>query len=150
MTRRLAAFLGAVALTFSLAACQDETPFSNSAETPEQPQLQPTNFQQTFGNLIAALNNINVQIDRLNALNDLTIGDITLVNVEDVLNNSLNQNNVEILNRALNRNNVEILNLRNVLNDNTVIVEVLEAADIAITDVIAINVLSGDVTIFHQ
>ena len=44
--------------------------------------------QVTFGNLIAALNNINVEINNLQALNDLTITDVRLVNVEDVLNDN--------------------------------------------------------------
>jgi hypothetical protein len=103
--------------------------------------------QGTFGNLIAALNNIAVEIDELNALNDLEIGDITLVNVEDVLNG----NNVEALNNALNRNQTEILRLTDVLNNNTVLTDFLNNADIAITDVIAIDVLSGgDVVVFAQ
>ena len=107
--------------------------------------------QANQGNLISALNNIAVQIDRLNALNDLTIGDVTVVNVEDVLNNnnvlnnSLNRNDVDVnvlrdfLNNSLNNNNVEII--KNALNNN----------DVAISDVVAINVLSGgDVVVFAQ
>lgn len=103
--------------------------------------------QATFGNLIAALNNIAVEIDELNALNDLTIEDVQVVNVEDVLNG----NRVNALNNALNRNNVEILNLRNVLNNNEIIKNVLNNNNIALDDVVAIDVLSGgDVVVFHQ
>ena len=109
--------------------------------------------QATFGNLIAALNNITVAIGELNALNDLTVQDVQLVDVDNVLN----KNNVSALNNALNRNNVEILNLRNVLNDNEVIKNalnnwnVLNNPDIAITDVVAIDVLSGgDVIVFYR
>lgn len=102
--------------------------------------------QATFGNLIAALNNVNVEINNLEALNNLTIQDVRVVNVEDVLNgnnvNALNNNEVDIailqdfLNNSLNNNNVEILN--NALNNNVVL-----------SDVVAIDVLSGgDIVVF--
>ena len=105
--------------------------------------------QATFGNLIAALNNVNVEINNLEALNNLTIQDVRVVNVENVLNgnnvNALNNNDVDVailqdfLNNSLNNNNVEILN--NALNNNNV----------AITDVVAIDVLSGgDIVVFVQ
>jgi hypothetical protein len=112
---------------------------------------QPDNRQATFGNLIAALNNINVQIDRLNILSNLTADEIRIVNVENVLSG----NNIQALNNALNNNDVDVL--RDFLNDNECSVvavcnslnNVLNNADIAITDVIAINVLSGgDVVVF--
>lgn len=103
--------------------------------------------QASVGNLIAALNNIAVEIENLQALNDLTVRDVRVVNVEDVLNN----NNVEAFNNALNRNNVEILNLRNVLNNNEVLKNALNNNDVAIGQVVAIDVLSGgDVIVFAQ
>jgi hypothetical protein len=103
--------------------------------------------QATVGNLIAALNNIAVQITNLEALNNLTVEDVRVVNVEDVLND----NNVEAFNNALNRNNVEIITLRNTLNNNEIIKNVLNNNNIAITDVVAIDVLSGgDVVVFSQ
>lgn len=105
--------------------------------------------QASVGNLIAALNNIAVEIENLQALNDLTVQDVRVVNVENVLNN----NNVEAFNNALNRNNVEILNLRNVLNNNEVIKNALNnnKVPIAIGQVVAIDVLSGgDVIVFFD
>ncbi|MBW4488580.1 MAG: hypothetical protein KME12_12395 [Trichocoleus desertorum ATA4-8-CV12] len=103
--------------------------------------------QATAGNLIAALNNIAVEITNLKALNNLTVEHVRVVNVEDVLNG----NNVNALNNALNRNNVEILNLQNVLNDNEIIKNVLNNNNVALTDVVAIDVLSGgDVVVFSQ
>nr|WP_290221308.1 hypothetical protein [Trichocoleus desertorum] len=103
--------------------------------------------QATVGNLVAALNNIAVQITNLQALNDLTVQNVRVVNVEDVLNG----NNVEALNNALNRNNVEIVTLRNVLNNNEVIKNALNNNNVAVNDVVAIDVLSGgDVVVFAQ
>ena len=101
------------------------------------------------GNLIAALNNVAVQIDRVNVLNGIQIDDVRVVNVEDVLRNSNVLNNVlrnantnvqvlqDFLNDSVNNNNVEILN--DVLNQN----------DVVVSDVVAVNVLSGgDVILF--
>ena len=107
---------------------------------------QPTHINT--GNLVSALNNVNVEIDQLNVLNDLAITDVQVVNVEDsvnnnrVLNNVLNNNQTDIavlqdfLNNSVN-NNVEII--KNVLNNN----------DVDIDDVVAIDVLrNGDVVLF--
>lgn len=105
--------------------------------------------QVNANNLVSALNNISVEINELKALNDLTVEDVQLVNVEDtlnnnkILNNSLNQNKVNILqdflNNSVNNNNVEII--KNSLNNN----------DVDIEDVVAIDVLSnGTVVVFHK
>jgi hypothetical protein len=107
--------------------------------------------QINTGSLVSALNNVNIEIDQLNVLNDLTITDVQVVNVEDsvnnnrVLNNVLNNNQTDIavlqdflnnsLNNNNNNNNVEII--KNVLNNND------------IDDVVAIDVLrNGDVLVF--
>ncbi len=103
--------------------------------------------QINTGSLVSALNNVNIEIDNL--LNNLTIQDVQVVNVEDsvnnnrVLNNILNNNQTDIavlqdfLNNSVNNNNVEII--KNVLNNN----------NIDIDDVVAIDVLrNGDVVVF--
>ena len=103
--------------------------------------------QVNQGNLISALNNVAVQVDRVNALNDLTIADVRVVNVEDVLNNN------RVLNNALNDNNVQILQdfLNGSLNNAEILNNLLQNANIAITDVVAVNVLSGgDVVVFTR
>jgi hypothetical protein len=113
----------------------------------QQPASAQQSTQATFGNLIAALNNIAVQINNLQALNDLTVQDVQVVNVQNVLNN----NNVEAFNNALNRNNVEIITLRNTLNNNEIIKNVLNNNNVEIGQVVAIDVLSGgDVIVFFQ
>ena len=110
----------------------------------------PKAQQVNQGNLISALNNIAVQIEDLQALNDLTVQDVRVVNVEDVLNNN------RVLNNALNRNDVDINVLRDFLNNNNTDVAVtlrniLNNNDVAINDVVAINVLSGgEVVVFTQ
>ena len=103
--------------------------------------------QANFGNLISALNNIAVEINELKALNNLTVKNVQVVNVSDVLKG----NNVEAFNNALNRNKVQIANLTNVLNNNTVLTDFLKNNNIAVSRVVAIDVLSGGgVTLFVQ
>jgi hypothetical protein len=101
--------------------------------------------QANFGNVISALNNVSAQVQNVNALNNVNVVDAIDVN------NVLSGNNVHALNNALNRNDVDINVLRDAINNNDVLVEALEDANIAITDVIAIEVLSGgDVVVFTR
>ncbi len=95
---------------------------------------QPT--QINTGNLVSALNNVNVEIDQLNVLNDLTITDVQVGNVEDSVNN--NQTDIAVLQDFLNNsvnNNIEII--KNVLNNIDVDVVVVEYV-----------LRSGDVVLF--
>ena len=147
------------------AACSEQgtditAPEKAALEAPSAASFQQQNVgQATFGNLIAALNNITANINNLQVLSDLIdAGDINvedvnvaLVNVDDV------RVNVNALNNALNRNDVDIDALQNFLNNvditiTYVLTNVLTNADILVTDVIAIEVdlLSGDITVFHQ
>ncbi len=107
--------------------------------------------QVNTGNLISALNNISAEINNLEALNNLSINDVRVVDVDNVLN----RNNV--LNNALNRNDVDVNVLRNFLNNsvNNNTVEVIKQAlnnnNVAISDVVAVDVLSnGDVVLYVQ
>lgn len=103
--------------------------------------------QFNTGNLVSALNNVSAEINNLEALNDLNVEDVRVVNVEDVLNG----NNVRALNNALNRNDVDVNVLRNAINDNEVIKQALNDNNVAITDVVAVDVLSGgDVVVYYQ
>ncbi len=100
------------------------------AAAPTQAKPNNANAQGTAGNLIAALNNINVQA-----------GDITVID-GDVLRNV----NVVALNNALNRNNIALftgddadlldLDVQNVLNNLNI--------DVDVSDVfVLVDVLSG-------
>jgi hypothetical protein len=140
----------AATLAFVLGACDDSSPSSpSSLSTPADvaPQQAVAGVGQGTAALIAALNNVAVVVQEVAVLSN--IGQIQVVNVEDVLNNTdilrnarfLNNITIlqDFLNNTLNNNNVEILN--NFLNQN----------NIAIDDVVAIDVLSGgDITIFVQ
>lgn len=132
--------------TLTLVALVAAMPVSALAQQGQAKKAGKTQQKGNFGNLIAALNNVAVEIGELNALNSLTVGDVKVVNVEDLLKG----NNVQAFNNALNRNQTEIAKLTDVLNNNTVLTDFLKNNNIAVSRVVAIDVLSGGVTLFVQ
>lgn len=109
-------------------------------------QAQPTNPRQvSVGGVIdVLLQNTNVQIPV-----NVRENQIGLVNLNDVLNNA----QVTALNNILNGSNILSgirLDLQNVLNNNTVLNDFLNNNNVAISDVVAVDVLSGGrLTIFY-
>jgi len=110
-------------------------------------RITPANVapQANFGNLVSALNNVAVQIDHFNALNNIDIGQVQVVNVQNVLNG----NNVRALNNALNHNSVDVGILQNFLNNSannnniSVLDKALQNANVLNNNVVALDVLSG-------
>ncbi len=98
--------------------------------------------------MISALNNIDVEIDNLEALNQLTVQDVRVADIDNVANNN------RVLNNALNRNEVDIDILRNFLNNADIDVDiqnVLNDLNVNAEDVVAVKVLDGgDVVIFVE
>jgi hypothetical protein len=93
----------------------------------------------------AALNNVAVVIQEVAVLSN--IGNLQVVNVEDVLNNT------DILRNARFLNNITILRdfLNDSVNNNNILNDFLNNNNIAISDVVAVDVLSGgDITVFVQ
>lgn len=124
---RLAAVFTAGAMTLTVAAPAIAAP-------------SPTNQSGGAAGVIAAV----VQVD--DTLNDLSVlspgGDqnIEVVTVKDSLNNVLN-------NSPILSNNV--ITLQDFLNDNTVLTDFLNDNNILVTDVVAVDVLSGgDIVIY--
>lgn len=115
-----------------------------SVPTDAQAQEQ-TPGQVNAGNLISALNNISANIQDVQALNDLTAQDVQVVNVQDVLND----NKVQAFNNALNRNDISALT--EFLNNSNILNEALNQNNVAVSDVVAVSVLSGgDVVLYYQ
>jgi len=111
----------------------------------------PVARQANFGNLISALNNVAVQLENVQVLSN--IGNLEVVHVQDVLNG----NNVQALNNALNRNAVDIALLQNFLNNSVnnnnieVLKNFLNNSNVNISDLVAVNVLSGgDIVVFSM
>ena len=108
---------------------------------------QPTQANETAqinqGNLISALNNVNAEINNVEALNDLTVNDVQVVNVEDAVNNN------NVLNNVL--RNADVDALQNFLTENDVLNEALNQNDVAVEDVVAVDVLSdGTVVVYEE
>ena len=91
--------------------------------------LSPATAQDAnVGQLVSGLINVNIGAIQV----DIDTGDITLVNVENVLNN----NEIRILNNVLNRNEVLSRN-QNILNN------LLRDADIITGNQVVVGILSG-------
>lgn len=140
--RRIALGIGAAALMISI-------PVTGLAQTQGPPEQRAV--QANFGNLISALNNISAQISNVQALNNIDVEDVQVINVED----TLNWRDINALNNALNRNEVDVTVLQNFLNDSVndnvvVIREVLSNNSVLVGDVLAIDILSdGTVVVFY-
>lgn len=104
---------------------------------PNSAQAQQQEGQANFGNLIAALNNVNAQVQ---ALQDAEIEDVQVVNVEDIHDN-LNDNQVETLNNTFQDAEIDVL--RNAIQDNETLNNSLNQNDVQVSDVVAVDVLSG-------
>lgn len=82
------------------------------------------------GQLVSGL--INVNVGAVQA--DIDIGDVELINVENVLND----NNVEALNNVLNNNTI-------LSNNSEILTNLLRDADIITDNQVVVGVLSGGV-----
>lgn len=102
---------------------------------PNSAQAQQQGGQANFGNLIAALNNVNAQVQ---ALQDAEINEneVQVVYLRDL---NIEDNQVETLNNAF--QNAEIDVLRDAIEGNNTLNNSLN--NIQISDVVAVDVLSG-------
>lgn len=103
--------------------------------------------QATFGTLIAAISGASAEIEGFQALDDLAVEDVQVVNVNDLVGDA----DAEAFNEALAQNEAEIAEWGNVLNENEVVTGVLTGAEVAVTDVVAVDVLSGgEVIVYYR
>ena len=129
--------------------------FSQSGSTAQAQQGNQGNRQANLvlGNLIAALLNVNVQdlnVEIENVLNrSLNRNTIQVVNVEDVLNDA--DIDVNVLRDILNNSqflNDNVRNIRIVVRDNEILTDFLNENDIDIDDVVAIDVENNRIILF--
>ncbi len=103
--------------------------------------------QATFGTLIAAINGAGAEIEGFQALDGLAVEDVQVVNVNDLVGDA----DAAAFNEALAQNEAEIAEWGNVLNENEVVTGVLTGAEVAVTDVVAVDVLSGgEVVVYYR
>ncbi|MGH8947040.1 MAG: hypothetical protein ACRDVL_12955 [Acidimicrobiia bacterium] len=138
MTRptRAAAALVAALLTMALA----------------MPAMAAHTIEDSAAGVVAAVVHVEDSLNDLDALNDLTIQDVHIIEVNDSLNNVLQNarflNNIDVLRDALDNllanPNCSVIavcdSINNTLNNNNILV----------SDVVAIDVLSGEVNIYVQ
>ena len=126
---RLAAALTAGALTLTVAA-------------PALAAPSPTNQSGGAAGVVAAVVQVDDTLNELRVLSPNGDQNIEVVTVKDSLNNVLN-------NSPILSNNV--VTLQNFLNNNTVLTDFLNDNNIVISDVVAVDVLSGgEIVIFVQ
>lgn len=103
--------------------------------------------QATFGTLIAAINGASAEIEGFQALDGLAVEDVQVVNVNDLVGDA----DAAAFDEALAQNEAEIAEWGNVLNENEVVTGVLTGAEVAVTDVVAVDVLSGgEVVVYYR
>lgn len=113
------------------------------------PAMASHTVEDSAAGVVAAVVHVEDSLNDLDVLNDLTITDVHIIEVKNSLNRVLQNarflNNITVLQDFLNNNECSVVAVCDSLND------VLNNNNIAISDVVAIDVLSGgDVNIFVQ
>ena len=101
----------------------------------------------TAGGLIDVILNNTQALNNSPILNNLTVNDVHVVDVD----RSLNGAELNVLSDILNQSSVlsdNVVIVQNVLNNNTVLRDFLNQNNIAVDRVVAIDVLSAPVTVF--
>lgn len=106
-------------------------------------------MKPSFGSLISAINASAAQNDKIKAMTEVQATNVTLVNVEDLLQG----NDADSLKAAITKNEADLTTLRTTLGANTGISGVLSAntpAPLTTADVVATDVApDGKVTVFY-
>ena len=95
-----------------------------------------TDTKAQFGRLIAALNTLDTNATRFNAISGLTADHIVLVDVRNLLQG----NNQVALDEAVARRERELTSMRNTLQNSLVLRDLLTAKEIPMVQVLAVDV----------
>lgn len=125
---------------------------NRTATTQTVPQTPQANYQQ----LLSALNTTRTQIAQLRAMNSLTTNNVHIVKVQTLVT----PENNAALNQALSRNQAQVGALRQALaatrvtattdNSQITLAQFLTDNKIGMSQVVAMNVGAGNVTLFVQ
>lgn len=109
-------------------------------------------MKPSFGSLISAINASAAQNDKLKALTEINATNVTLVNVEDLLQG----NNVEALNAAITKNEADVKGLRTTLGETATLASLKtllsenKPTALTVDDVVATDIApDGKVTVFY-
>lgn len=137
--------LAAVLIAFVTAFTASTDAHAQQQDTTDAPAQQQAVGQQTFDNLISALNNVSEEVSALQNVNSQKI---QMVNVGDMKAN-LTETQVQELNTAL--QNADTGALQDFLSNNDALKGVLSANNVAAADVVAIKGHSGGAaTVYYQ
>lgn len=113
----------------------------------EEEERAPMGGQESYTQLIDALNNSEAQI---RALEQQDVQNVQLVNVEDI-RQGLDDNQEQQLDEALDQANTD--ELHNALEENQTVNRALEDAqdDVSVDDVVAVNAVGeGEVVVYYE
>jgi hypothetical protein len=115
-----------------------------------QPSMFPTIQQEgqgTYENMIAALDNLGAEVEQLNALTELGIGNVRIFDADYLAS----AHDPAALDQAKASHGEQIQYAQNTLANHEVVRTVLEMVNIPVESVLAVDTLAaGDVAIYYQ
>jgi hypothetical protein len=138
--RRLAGALGAGILMIGV-------PTSVLAYQPPVVPVVQQEGQGTYENMIAALDNLGAEVEQLNAIPDLTVTNVRIFDADYLAS----EQDPATLDQVVAAHSTEIQSVRSTIANNEVVRSVLQAVQIPVESVVAIDTLdAGDVAIYYQ
>jgi hypothetical protein len=138
--RRIAGALGAGILMIGV-------PTSVFAYQPPVVPVVQQEGQGTYENMIAALGNLNAELEQLNATADLSVTNVRIFDAEYLASGQ----DPAALDQAVATHGAEIQNARSTLANHEVVRSVLDMVNIPVESVVAVDALeAGDVAIYYQ
>jgi hypothetical protein len=138
--RRLAGALGAGILMIGV-------PASVLAHQPPMVPVVQQEGQGTYENMIAALDNLDAELQQLNAMTEMSVTNVRLFDADYLASGQ----DPAALDRAVAMHGEEIQDVQSTLANHEIVRTVLEAVNIPVEQVVAIDTLdAGDVAIYYQ
>ena len=140
LRRQLAAALGAGILTIGVP----------TAVLAYQPPVAPAVQQQglgTYENMIAALGNLEAEIQQLNAITEMSVTDVRIFDADYLASGR----DPAVLDEAVAMHSAEIRSAQGSLANHEIVRTVLDAVNIPVESVVAVDTLDGgEVAIYYQ
>jgi type IV secretory pathway TrbF-like protein len=138
--RRIAGALGAGILMIGV-------PTSALAYQPPVVPVVQQEGQGTYENMIAALGNLDAEVEQLNAITEMSVTNVRIFDA-DYLSSGQDP---AALDQAVAMHDAEIQNVQSTLANHEIVRTVLEAVNIPVESVVAVDTLDGgDVAIYYQ
>jgi hypothetical protein len=140
LKRLLAGALGAGFLAIGV-------PAAVLAYEPPEALVVQQDGQGTYENMIAALGNLNAEVEQLNALPDLTPASVRIFDADYLASGQ----DPAALDQAVALHGPEIQRAQSTLANHEIVRNVLDVVDIPVESVVAVDTLdAGDVAIYYQ